>query len=71
LRICALGVGLGLAGAASLTRLLRGVLFGVSPFDLATLVIAAAALLLVSAMGCYLPARRATRVDPMTALRQE
>ena len=71
LRLCGLGVGLGLAASAPLTHLLRGVLFGVSPSDPVTLVAASAALLLVAVMACYIPARRAVTIDPMTALRHE
>jgi putative ABC transport system permease protein len=71
LRLCALGVGSGLAGSVPLTRLLRSVLFGVSPADPVTLVAASAALVLVAVMACYIPARRAVTIDPMTALRHE
>jgi len=71
LRLCALGVGFGLAGSVPLTRLLGSVLFGVSPADPVTLVAASAALLLVAVMACYVPARRAVMIDPMTALRHE
>jgi len=71
LRLCGLGVGLGLAATAPLTRLLRGVLFGVSPSDPVTLVVASTALLLVAVMACYIPARHATAIDPMVALRHE
>jgi putative ABC transport system permease protein len=71
LRLCGLGVGLGLAASVPLTRLLRSVLFGVSPSDPVTLVAASAALILVAVMACYIPARRAVMVDPMVALRYE
>jgi putative ABC transport system permease protein len=71
LRLCGLGVVLGLAGSIPLTRLLRGVLFGVGPSDPVTLAMASAALVLVAVLACYIPARRALLVDPMSALRHE
>jgi putative ABC transport system permease protein len=70
-RLCGLGLGLGLAASVPLTRLLGSVLFGVSPSDPVTLVAASAALVLVAVMACYIPARRAVMIDPMSALRPE
>ena len=69
--LAAAGTALGLAGALAVTRLIRGFLFGVSPTDPATLVAVAVLLLGVAAAASYVPAARATRVDPMEALRTE
>ena len=63
------GVGVGLAGAAAVTRLLQTMLFGVGVRDPVTFAAGAMLLLMVALLACYLPARRALRVDPMTALR--
>ena len=67
----AVGLAVGLGGAFAATRLLESVLFQVSPFDPPTFALTATVLLGVSLLACYLPARRATRVDPMTALRED
>jgi len=67
----AIGVLLGAAGALALTRLIRGLLFGISSFDPLTFIVMAAVLTLVTIAACWAPARRATRVDPMVALRHE
>jgi putative ABC transport system permease protein len=66
-----IGVALGAAGALALTRLIRGLLFGISSFDPLTFLVMAALLTAVTLAACWVPARRATRVDPMVALRYE
>ena len=71
MRLAAIGVAIGLAGALALSRLLRTLLFGVQPMDPASYLLTAAILTIVAALACYLPARRATRVDPIVALRNE
>jgi putative ABC transport system permease protein len=71
LAMAALGIGIGLAGAVALTRLLVSQLFGVSPTDPAVLAAAVGTLAAVSAVACFIPAVRATRVDPVIALRSE
>ena len=71
MRQALLGVALGVAGAIWLTRAMTSLLFEVRPGDPLTLTAAAALLLATAALACYVPARRATRVDPLIVLRTE
>ena len=71
LMLASIGLIVGLGAALYLTRLVASLLFGVSPNDSVTFIAVAAVTLLVALMACYLPARRATRVDPLIALRNE
>ena len=71
MRLALLGVAIGIGAALALTRLLTGLLFGVAPADPLTFIAVPLALALVALLACWLPARRAMQVDPMTALREE
>jgi len=71
MRLTVIGAGVGLLGALAATRLLRGLLFGVSPTDIVTYIGLTLLLAVVALLACYIPARRATRVDPLVALRSE
>ncbi|HET9948855.1 MAG TPA: FtsX-like permease family protein [Longimicrobiales bacterium] len=65
------GIAIGLACAFALTRLISGMLFGVSPTDPATFAVLAATVAMVAGLALWLPARRASRIDPIEALRSE
>jgi ABC-type antimicrobial peptide transport system permease subunit len=71
MRLAALGVALGLLGALGASRLVRGLLYGVSPLDPLAFSIVPLTLVAVAAVAVYLPARRAASVDPIRALKTE
>jgi putative ABC transport system permease protein len=71
IRSVLIGTGIGVAGSLAVTRLLRTMLFGVEPTDAPTFVAVSLLLLLVAWLACFIPARRAAKVDPMVALRYE
>jgi putative ABC transport system permease protein len=71
MRMAAAGIAVGAVGAAALTRTMAGLLFGVSSFDIATFLAMALVLAAVTLLACWIPARRAAKVDPLIALRYE
>jgi putative ABC transport system permease protein len=71
MRLTALGLSVGIVGALAGTRLLSSLLYGVHPSDVITYAAVSSILIAVSLLASYVPARRATRVDPMVALRHE
>jgi ABC-type antimicrobial peptide transport system permease subunit len=71
MKLALLGVAIGLAGAFVLTRLMASMLFGVEPTDATTYGAISALLIAVALLACYLPGRRATKVEPTISLRYE
>jgi putative ABC transport system permease protein len=70
-RLVLVGLAIGLAASLAVTRFLGSMLYGITPTDPFTFTVVAAALILISMMACYIPARRAMHVDAMVALRYE
>jgi putative ABC transport system permease protein len=71
MRLAVIGVVIGLLLSLAMARALSALLIGVSGYDATTFVVVSALLVLVALIACYLPARRATKIDPLVALRYE
>jgi ABC-type antimicrobial peptide transport system permease subunit len=71
MKLALLGIGIGLVGAWALTRFMNALLVDVQPTDLLTYAVVSGCLFIAALLACYLPARRATKVDPLVALRYE
>jgi putative ABC transport system permease protein len=71
IRLTAIGLALGLAGAFAAARMLKSMIYGVSPTDPLTFIVITLLLTFVALLACWIPARRATKVDPLVALRCE
>jgi putative ABC transport system permease protein len=71
MKLTLIGIGVGLAGACALTRLMKTLLFGVSTTDPVTFAAIALLLATIALLACWIPARRATRADPVIVLRSE
>jgi len=71
MKLAAIGTAIGLVTAIVLARVMSSVLFGLGPTDILTFITVSLAALVVALVACYIPARRATKVDPLVALRNE
>jgi len=71
MRLAVIGVGIGLVLSLALAQVLSSLLIGISGYDVPTFILVPALLVAVTLVACYLPARRATKVDPLVALRYE
>jgi len=71
MKLTLIGVAIGFVGAIAVTRLMRSLLFAVAPTDLMTFGVSSIVLIVVALLACFIPARRATKVDPLVALRYE
>jgi len=71
MKLTLIGVTIGVVGAIVVTRLMRSLLFAVAPTDLMTFGISSVVLIVIALLACFIPARRATKVDPLVALRYE
>jgi cell division protein FtsX len=71
MKLTLIGVAIGFVGAVAVTRLMRSLLFAIAPTDLLTFAISSFVLIVVALLACFIPARRATKVDPLVALRYE
>lgn len=71
MKLTLIGVAIGFVGAIAVTRLMRSLLFAVAPVDLMTFGVSSVVLMVVALLASFIPARRATKVDPLVALRYE
>jgi putative ABC transport system permease protein len=71
MKLAAVGVVIGIGSSLALARVMKSMLYGVKPWDPLSIVLVAILLTMVTLLAAYIPARRASRVDPMVALRYE